>query len=168
MQKAVEEFVVLVEQAAKARREPEIPRHFILKALGKIERGEEKVENWYPLSGFPGLKDTYDFAAKLYAETKNKEKMAIQVDYTVEGEGKFVGLIFPDGYKEENPGVPAKSLIEAINIDKVGHVWGNIKILEFLWTPELDKAKVSKAINAFKEKYPGLEVQFTSDTCLRM
>ncbi|NQT22793.1 MAG: hypothetical protein HQ579_05055 [Candidatus Omnitrophica bacterium] len=59
----------LIEAAAKARGDPGIPREFIVKALIKIDRGEEEVVR-YPF-GAPSLRGTYDIAAKLYKqETK--------------------------------------------------------------------------------------------------
>lgn len=54
----------LIEAAAKARGDPEIPREFIVKALCKIERGEEEVAR-YPF-GAPSLRGTYNIAARLF------------------------------------------------------------------------------------------------------
>ncbi len=61
------DVMLLVENAANARGEPEIPREFIVEAMCKIERGEEEVV-LYP-TGAPSLKGVYDIAARLL---KNK------------------------------------------------------------------------------------------------
>ena len=49
-----ESLVILVEQSARVRGEASVPKEYILKALEKIELGEESVEK-YP-TGFPSLK----------------------------------------------------------------------------------------------------------------
>ncbi len=59
-----QELVILVEQAAQARGETPIPREYIIKALERIERGEEKVEQ-YPV-GTPSLKGVFEIAVKYY------------------------------------------------------------------------------------------------------
>ncbi len=64
------ELVTIVEQAAQARGNPTVSREYIIKALERIECGEEKVVK-YP-TGAPSLKGIYEIAVKLFKnETKN-------------------------------------------------------------------------------------------------
>jgi len=65
-----ESLVILVEQSARVRGEASVPKEYILKALEKIELGEESVEK-YP-TGFPSLKGVSKIATKLFmAEKRN-------------------------------------------------------------------------------------------------
>jgi len=91
-----------------------------------------------------------------------------QIDYGPRGVGKFVSLIFPKGYQEKNPGVPASSLIDAIGVDEIGHLWGDNKILEFFWKKELDATKVNKVLNHLLAKHPSLKIQFTEGPVITM
>ena len=63
-------FVRMVEGAAKARGEIAVPREFIVAAIERIEVGEYTVTR-YP-SGMPSLKDVFDVAIMLHAETQIK------------------------------------------------------------------------------------------------
>ena len=58
-----QDYMLLVENVAKARGDKEIERKFIVAALCKIERGEAKVMK-YPF-GAPSLKDVYNLAVEL-------------------------------------------------------------------------------------------------------
>jgi len=67
-----QEFIELVLNAAKARGEEiSVPEEFIAKALQKIEAGEAEVAR-YP-NGSPSLKDVFDLAVQLWAETNAKQ-----------------------------------------------------------------------------------------------
>jgi hypothetical protein len=65
-------FVLFVEEAAQFRKEPPVERIFIIKALEKIESGEEDVKR-YPM-GSPTMKGVYDLAARLQEEFSSKNK----------------------------------------------------------------------------------------------
>ncbi len=64
------ELIELVEGAARARRQPSIPRHFIEEALQRIDSGKEDIDR-YP-SGSPSLKDIYDIAMRIECASATK------------------------------------------------------------------------------------------------
>jgi len=63
------EFANLVELAAEARGNQQVPRKFIDEAIAKIEKGEMKTEQ-YP-SGMPSLRGVYDIALALFRSSGN-------------------------------------------------------------------------------------------------
>ena len=63
-------LIELVEQAAKARNEPPVPRRYIEEALQRIDAGQEDVVR-YP-TGSPSLGAVYDVAVGLESKTATK------------------------------------------------------------------------------------------------
>ena len=61
-------LVDFVEQTAQIRKEPPVPRDYILDALEKIEAGEIEVEK-YP-TGYPSLSAVYKVASEMYEKDK--------------------------------------------------------------------------------------------------
>lgn len=63
-------FVAMVEAAAEHRKEPSIPREFIVKAVERIHEGKENVVR-YP-SGNPPLTDVFEIAKRLRDESMTR------------------------------------------------------------------------------------------------
>ncbi|MBX4192512.1 hypothetical protein KW798_03445, partial [Candidatus Parcubacteria bacterium] len=60
-----------VEELAKGRNEPPVPRKFIEEALRRIDAGQEEKRRRYAL-GMPSPRRTYEIAKRLYEESQKQ------------------------------------------------------------------------------------------------